>query len=83
MQKSSVLPFIILCLAVFGGKDPSRDSPAFETKDFFQISISDDWFICHVQTRTSVSFNFTVTSAFSYKTIPLILEDLHCFAINQ
>ena len=83
MQKSSVLPFIILCLAVFGGKDPSRDSPAFETKDFFQISISDDWFICHVQTRTSVSFNFTVTFAFSYKTIPLILEDLHCFVINQ
>ena len=83
MQKSSVLPFILLCLAVFGGKDPSSNSPAFETKDFFQISISDDWFICHVQTRTSVSFNFTVTSAFSYKTIPLILEDLHCFAINQ
>ena len=76
MQKSSVLPFILLCLAVFGGKDPSRNSPAFETKDFFQISISDDWFICHVQTRTSVSFNFTVTSAFSYKTIPLILEEL-------
>ena len=83
MQKSSVLPFILLCLAVFGGKDPSSNSPAFETKDFFQISISDDWFICHVQSRTSVSFNFTVTSAFSYKTIPLILEDLHCFAINQ
>ena len=83
MQKSSVLPFILLCLAVFGGKDPSSNSPAFETKDFFQISISDDWFICHVQTRTSVSFNFTVTSAFSYKTIPLILEDLHCFVINQ
>ena len=76
MQKSSVLPFILLCLAVFGGKDPSRNSPAFETKDFFQISISDDWFICHVQTRTSVSFNFTVTSAFSYETIPLILEEL-------
>ena len=76
MQKSSVLPLMLLCLAVFGGKDPSRNSPAFETKDFFQISISDDLFICHVQTRTSVSFNFTVTSAFSYETISLILEEL-------
>ena len=67
---------MLLCLAVFGGKDPSRNSPAFETKDFFQISISDDLSICHVQTRTSVSFNFTGTSAFSYETIPLILEEL-------